>query len=136
MTRTSLKDWNFYFRFDDGAENRHQVIKAIVDFLDNTEEKEIKIPGKVMLGGAVYNRNDFRDGELVTTSYLQVLEKKTSRGKEFLLGTTLSGTVYWLSLDEHDSHVSSLLEDMRYKGKLNPSRYWYAKTDYWLPELF
>ena len=130
-----LKAWELYFNEGDGLDNRSEVVKDFADFWEKTEAKELKLPGKCMLGGKVYGRKGFNDGDEVFTSYIVSIER-LEHGDNFgvphdtMCATTISGSKYYLYSDEHNAHMALMLGDMIHTGGLNPRRYHYISKKF------
>ena len=112
----------------DGFENRTAIIKAFADFFENTNKKKLDIHGKCVLGGYVYGRYGFDDGDMIITSDIESIER-IERGDcdgvshDLMCATTASGSKYYFYSDEHSYHMSQLLEEMLRYGRIDVDSY-------------
>lgn len=130
MYNPMIKKWGLYFDRANGYDNRATIVKAFADFFENTGEEKLEIPGKCVLGGKVYGRYGFKDGNEILTSNIQSVER-IERGDcngvphDLMCATIGSGSKYYFYSDEHSAYMFMLLGDMIHTGKLNQEPYHY-----------
>ena len=130
-----LKDWEIYFDRANGYENRETVAGAFTEFWNSLNEDELQIPGACMLGGKVFGRAGFNDGDEIFTSNIQSV-KRVERGDklgvphDLMCATTGSGSKYYFYSDGHNAYMALMLGDLTHMGKLDPSRGYYLKREF------
>ena len=133
--KPELRSWNLYFPLDDGLENRMNVMKAFMDFLQNPDADELKVPGNCVLGGDVYGRAGVADGVMVVTSYVRYI-KRLERGYAFgnpndlMRAVTASGSVYYFYSRTHDAFMQMMMGDIINRGRLDPRPGRYRHRDF------
>lgn len=141
MNYPKVKDWELYFKSADGEENREAVVKAFAEFFEDCKAEKLEIPGKTMLGGLVYGREGFKDGELIFTSSIKTIEKierssdENGNPLDLLRASTATGSEYYLYSDEYNAYMFLMLGDIIHMGKLSPRRNRYVMKELRSEEL-
>ncbi len=128
-----LTAWELYFKTDDGYENRDTVAKAFAAFW-NSSDYRLDIPGTCMLGGKVYDRKGFNDGDEILTSRVIIIQRimhSSHNGtlRDLMRAATESGSVYYFYSDDANAYMSLMLGDIAHTGSLN------SQPDIYLPPL-
>lgn len=129
-----LKKWELYFERAYGPNNRFTVAKAFAEFWKNSSADKIEIPGKCMLGGRVFGKEDCEDNtEIFTPDIISVERIERGEGEEFphdlMCATSISSSNYYFYSDEYNAYMFMLLDDIIHTGRLQPS-YCYLKGQY------
>ena len=136
MTQKSMvKKWELYFGHDEGYENRFTIMKAFANFFERGNIKTIEIPGKCVLGGEVFGRDGFNDGDKILTSYVKTIERidhwyRNGVPHDLMCAITVSGSKYYFYSDEYNAYMSLMLGDMINFGKLDGRRYYYLPPEF------
>lgn len=130
-----IKKWELYFNKANGYENRVIVIKAFANFLEDPKADKLEIPGKCMLGGNVFRREGFNDGDEIFTSDIKSVERiehGDNKGvpHDLMCATTISGSKYYFYSDDYNAYMFLMLGDLIHTGKLNQRRYFYLKREF------
>lgn len=135
MHNPMIKEWELYFDKANGYENRTTVAKAFTNFWEEPKADKLEIPGKCMLGGKVFGRKGFNDGEEIFTSNIQSVER-IERGNhngvphDLMCATTISGSKYYFYSDDHNAYMFLMLGDLIHTGELSQRRYFYLKREF------
>lgn len=130
-----MNKWSLYFKEAYGLENRDKVVREFVDFWQNSAMDKIEIPGKCTLGGRVYGREGFRDGDPIFTSNIKCIER-VERGSrhgqphDFMCATTESGSKYYFYSDEYDAGMFMMIGDLIHTRGLRQKRYCYLPPQF------
>lgn len=125
-----IKEWELYFKMADGYENRDAVVKAFADFLEDPRADKLEIPGKCMLGGKVFGREGFNDGDEIFTSFIKFVERIERGEHDLMCATTISGSKYYFYSDDYNAYMFLMLGDLIHIGKLSHRRYFYLKREF------
>ncbi|MBP5648353.1 hypothetical protein J6X04_03680 [Candidatus Saccharibacteria bacterium] len=131
-----LRRWGLYFKEKYGEENRKAIMKDFVDFHNDSQWDEMIISGKCMLGGKVYERNGFHDGDVVTTSNVEKIERinrGTSHGVacDLMCATTASGSKYYFYSDDLEPYMYIMMDDIKNRGGIKPDKEYYLPIEFW-----
>lgn len=130
-----IKEWEIYFEEVNGYDNRTAVAKAFAKFLGDPTADKLKIPGKCMLGGRVFGRKGFNDGDEIFTSDVELMERiehgnHNGIPHDLMCATTVSGSKYYFYSDGHNAYMFLMLGDLFNTGKLSQDRYYYLKREF------
>lgn len=130
-----IKEWELYFEKANGYDNRTAVVKAFAKFWEDSAVDKLKIPGKCMLGGRVFGRKGFNDGDEIFTSDVELMERiehgnHNGIPHDLMCATTVSGSKYYFYSDEHNAYMFLMLGDLFHTGKLSQDRYYYLKREF------
>jgi len=130
-----IKEWELYFEKTNGYDNRTVVAKAFAKFWEDPAADKLEMPGKCMLGGKVFGRKGFNDGDEIFTSDVKLIER-IERGNhngaphDLMCAITVSGSKYYFYSDEHNAYMFLMLGDLFHTGKLSQDRYCYLKREF------
>lgn len=135
-----IKEWELYFRKTDGYDNRTTVAKAFTNFWEKSNTDKLEIPGKCILGGKVFGRKGFNNGDEIFTSYIESIERiecgnHNGIPHNLMCATTISGSKYYFYSDDHNAYMFLMLGDMIHTGKLSQHRWFYLKREFHNSEL-
>jgi hypothetical protein len=88
-----------------------------------------------MLGGEVFGREGFNDGDEIFTSNIKSVER-VERGyqngvpHDLMCATTNSGSKYYFYSDDHNGYMFLMLGDIINAGELSQSSNYYLKREY------
>ena len=130
-----IKEWELYFEKVNGYDNRTAVAKAFAKFLGDPTADKLKIPGKCMLGGRVFGRKGFNDGDEIFTSDVELMERiehgnHNGIPHDLMCATTVSGSKYYFYSDGHNAYMFLMLGDLFNTGKLSQDHYYYLKREF------
>lgn len=130
-----IKEWELYFEKVNGYDNRTAIAKAFAKFWEDPAADKLKIPGKCMLGGRVFGRKGFNDGDEIFTSDVELMERiehgnHNGIPHDLMCATTVSGSKYYFYSDEHNAYMFLMLGDLFHTGKLSQDRYCYLKREF------
>ena len=130
-----LRDWELYFDRVDGTDNRTRVATAFAKYWNGAISDLFTVPGKCVLGGRVFGRAGFTDGDEIFTSSLQTIKRveygyKNGVPHDLMLATTKSGSVYYFYSDEHNAYMALMLGDLSRTGHFNTTPGYYLKREY------
>ena len=130
-----IKEWELYFEKVNGYDNRTAVAKAFAKFLGDPTADKLKIPGKCMLGGRVFGRKGFNDGDEIFTSDVELMERiehgnHNGIPHDLMCATTVSGSKYYFYSDWHNAYMFLMLGDLFNTGKLSQDHYYYLKREF------
>lgn len=134
-TKVMLKAWQLYFdKSDGGYANRHNVVSVFAPFWENSNAELMITPEKFMIGGNVYGRAGFNDGDEILTSHIdQIVRVKHSMKNgiphDLLCATTKSGSKYYFYSDEHNAYMALMLGDMLHIKQLDNTPGHYLKPE-------
>lgn len=113
---SQLKDWSPLFYEKDGASNRELAMKDFYRIWNNPSIKEVKLRGKLVLGGELYGCHGHRNGEIFTTPYITSIrrlthgEPRTNRfPRDILVATTNDGENYYFNSDQFDLNMALMI---------------------------
>lgn len=137
MTDSLMRDWQFYFKKADGTSNRSNVIRAFTSFWgDEPEKQQLVLPGKCVLGGKIFRREGFHDGEEIFTPTVKTVERITKKydkngiTHDLMCITTVSGSKYYIYADGYSARMGMMIGDMITDGYLNGQKNFYLKRRY------
>lgn len=128
-----LRNWQLYFRKDDGKENRLEVARAFVDFWYDASRLYLEIPGLAVVGGRVFGHKSHIDGTMLFTTYVKGITKihrmcmAGNRPITILRVDTASGSKYYLNTDQYSAGMSLIISDINYCGELEEYPEYYMK---------
>ena len=130
-----IKEWELYFEKVNGYDNRTAVAKAFAKFLGDPTADKLKIPGKCMLGGRVFGRKGFNDGDEIFTSDVELIERiehanHNGISHDLMSAITVSSSKYYFYSDGHNAYMFLMLGDLFHTGKLSQDRYYYLKREF------
>ena len=130
-----IKDWELYFEEANGYDNRTTVAKAFAKFWEDPAADKLKIPGKCMLGGRVFGRKGFNDGDEIFTSDVELIERiehgnHNGIPHDLMCAITVSGSKYYFYSDGHNAYMFLMLGDLFHTGKLSQDHFYYLKREF------
>ena len=130
-----IKEWELYFDKANGYENRDAVVKAFAGFWEDSRADKLEIPGKCMLGGKVFGREGFNDGDEIFTSDIKSVERiehgdHNGVPHDLMCATTISGSKYYFYSDDYNAYMFLMLGDLIHTGELSQHRYFYLKREF------
>ncbi|MBR3233485.1 hypothetical protein IKG12_01310 [Candidatus Saccharibacteria bacterium] len=129
-----ITEWELYFNRADGYDNRATVAKAFANFWKELEVDKLEISGKCRLGGRVFGREGFNDGDEILTSNVRFIER-VERGDcggvqhDLMCATTASGNKYFFYSNDYNVYMFLMLGDLLRTGELNSYRNYYLKRE-------
>lgn len=135
MHNPMIKEWELYFYKANGYENRYTVVKAFADFWGDSRADKLKIPGKCKLGGKVFGRAGFNDGDEIFTSDVKSVERiehgdHNGFPHDLMCANTISGSKYYFYSDNHNAYMFLMLGDLIRTGELSQRPYFYLKPEF------
>ena len=117
--------WGLYFKDNAGYENRDAAAKEFAEFWSNRKIDKFKMSSKLMLGGKVYGREGFEDGEMIFTSSVIAVTRIghsvcNDVPHDLMCATTVSGSKYLFYSDDYNIYTKALLHDIVNAGQLSP----------------
>ena len=136
-----IKKWEIYFNRMDGLENRKNVAVAFTEYWNGHSFNLFEIPGKCMLGGKVYGREGFIDGNEIFTSFIRSIRRietgfRNGIPHDLMLATTYSGSLYHIYSDDYNAYMALMLGDITHTGRLNDTPGYYLDRNYRGSRLF
>ena len=130
-----IKEWELYFEKTNGYDYRTTVAKAFAKFWEDPAADKLEMPGKCMLGGRVFGRKGFNDGDEIFTSDVELIERierdnHNGVPHDLMCAITASGSKYYFYSDEHNAYMFLMLGDLFHTGELSQDRYCYLKREF------
>lgn len=127
-----IREWEFYFLQEDGYENRFIVAKAFLKFWDDNSIEKLDVPGRCMLGGKIFGREGFNDGDEIFTSIIETIERIkcsdcSDTQHDLMCATTISGSKYYFYSNDYNTYMFMMFGDLIHMDELNPRPYFYLK---------